>query len=72
VAAEDSGVNNGFKFLPVESKRGFCRLLECGFDRKPVSILFEQSDDEQENHRADDGVDDCRDDATDDDKTNQW
>src|SRR5262249_12454791 len=32
VAAEDSGVNNDFKFLPVDSNRGFCRLLECGFD----------------------------------------
>ena len=32
-----------------------------------ASILFQRPDYDQENHRPNDGVDDCRDDATDDD-----
>jgi hypothetical protein len=44
----------------------------CGFERKSASTLFEQPDYEQENHRPNDGVDDCRDAAADENKPGQW
>src|SRR6516164_2996964 len=37
-----------------------------------ASFPFEQPDHEQENHRSDDSVDDGRDDAAADSKSNQW
>jgi len=36
-----------------------------------LSALLEQPDYQQENHRANDGVDDCRDEPTNDNKTDQ-
>src|SRR5262249_39919943 len=45
-------------------------MPRSAFGEAPMSF-FEQPDDEQENHRADYGVDDCRNDAADEDKPDQ-
>src|SRR5262249_13890963 len=56
------------KFQPIASYQASPRHVHCSTS---LRLLFEVSDDDQENHGSDDGVDDRRNDAADENKPDQ-
>src|SRR6516225_6539014 len=59
---------------PTRARRAtdFVIELAASVRSRATSILSEQPDHDQENHRPDDGVDDRRDDPADENKSDQW